>query len=168
MLSEDGTTMQPNPHSHINPDHLRFFRFAGRVIGLALFYQTVVDVHFTRSFYKHILGLPVDLLDLESFDSVLYSSYKVCPLRCWVRTVTFNVGLQSMLENDMSTLGDFCFTVESDMFGAVSTVELIPGGANIPVTEENKVWLCFFGYFDAFLTPVWTRITMSSCCATTS
>jgi len=55
--STDGATVQPNPDSYINADHLNFFRFAGRVIGLALYHRQALDVYFTRSFYKHILVL---------------------------------------------------------------------------------------------------------------
>lgn len=38
--SADGT-YQPNPHSHVNPDHLSFFHFAGRAVGLAIYHKQV-------------------------------------------------------------------------------------------------------------------------------
>ena len=56
-MSPDGTTFQPNPMSYINPDHLNYFNFAGQIIGLALYHHQLVNVYFTRSFYKHILGV---------------------------------------------------------------------------------------------------------------
>lgn len=31
--SANGATYQPSPHSHYNPDHIRYFKFIGRVIG---------------------------------------------------------------------------------------------------------------------------------------
>ena len=31
--SANGGTYQPSPHSYINPDHIRYFKFVGRVIG---------------------------------------------------------------------------------------------------------------------------------------
>ena len=34
--AEGQSTYQPNPHSHINADHLAYFRFVGRVIGKAI------------------------------------------------------------------------------------------------------------------------------------
>jgi len=55
-VSPDGSTFQPNSMSHINPDHLNYFNFAGQIIGLALYHKQLVNVYFTRSFYKHILG----------------------------------------------------------------------------------------------------------------
>jgi len=30
--TEDGCTFQPNPNSSINPDHLSYFRFVGRIV----------------------------------------------------------------------------------------------------------------------------------------
>ena len=51
-----GATFQPNSHSDINPDHLSYFRFAGRMMALAVYHRQLLSVYFTRSFYKHILG----------------------------------------------------------------------------------------------------------------
>ncbi|XP_076078758.1 E3 ubiquitin-protein ligase HACE1-like [Mytilus galloprovincialis] len=55
--SADGSTFQPNSNSAINPDHLNYFRFAGQILGLCLYHKQLINVYFTRSFYKHILGL---------------------------------------------------------------------------------------------------------------
>ncbi|EWM27814.1 e3 ubiquitin-protein ligase [Nannochloropsis gaditana] len=53
------------PSSPINPDHLAHFRFVGRVLGKALSDDHLLDAHFTRSFYKHILGAAVTHRDME-------------------------------------------------------------------------------------------------------
>jgi E3 ubiquitin-protein ligase HUWE1 len=52
----DGVTFQPNAQSYINPEHLSYFKFVGRIIGKAICDGQLLDAHFTRSFYKHILG----------------------------------------------------------------------------------------------------------------
>ena len=57
--TEDGSTFQPNPNSNINPDHLSYFRFVGRIVGKALADGYLLDAHFTRSLYKHMLGIKV-------------------------------------------------------------------------------------------------------------
>lgn len=54
-----GTTFQPNSNSSVNPDHLNYFSFAGQILGLALYHRQLVNIYFTRSFYKHILGVCV-------------------------------------------------------------------------------------------------------------
>jgi hypothetical protein len=57
--TEDGSTFQPNPNSSINPDHLSYFRFVGRIVGKAVSDGYLLDAHFTRSLYKHMLGIQV-------------------------------------------------------------------------------------------------------------
>uniref|UniRef100_A0A8D2IJW4 E3 ubiquitin-protein ligase HACE1 n=1 Tax=Varanus komodoensis TaxID=61221 RepID=A0A8D2IJW4_VARKO len=119
--SADGTTFQPNSNSSVNPDHLNYFRFAGQILGLALNHKQLVNIYFTRSFYKHILGIPVNYQDVASIDP------------------EYAKNLQWILDNDISDLGlELTFSVETDVFGAMEEVPLKPGGASILVTQENK------------------------------
>ncbi|XP_063773112.1 E3 ubiquitin-protein ligase HACE1 isoform X1 [Pseudophryne corroboree] len=119
--SADGTTFQPNSNSSVNPDHLNYFRFAGEILGLALYHKQLVNIYFTRSFYKHILGIPVNYQDVASIDP------------------EYAKNLQWILDNDISDLGlELTFSVETDVFGAMEEVPLKPGGASILVTQENK------------------------------
>lgn len=47
---------------------------------------------------------------------------------------------QWLLDHDISDLGlDLTFSVETDVFGVMQEVELMPGGSKVPVTEKNKV-----------------------------
>lgn len=116
----DKLTYQPNRASWANSEHLLFFKFIGRVIGKAIYDGRLLDAYFTRSFYKHILGRPVDYRDVEAVDPEYYKS------------------LVWMLENDITNIVDETFSVETDDFGTTKTVDLKPGGRDIPVTEENK------------------------------
>ncbi|XP_074043351.1 E3 ubiquitin-protein ligase HACE1 isoform X4 [Macrotis lagotis] len=119
--SADGTTFQPNSNSYVNPDHLNYFRFAGQILGLALNHRQLVNIYFTRSFYKHILGVPVNYQDVASIDP------------------EYAKNLQWILDNDISDLGlELTFSVETDVFGAMEEVPLKPGGASILVTQDNK------------------------------
>jgi hypothetical protein len=74
--TEDGCTFQPNPNSSINPDHLSYFRFVGRIVGKAVSDGFLLDAHFTRSLYKHMLGLKVGFL----FSSAAPSQSSSTPL----------------------------------------------------------------------------------------
>lgn len=112
-------TLQISPRSNINPEHLDYFRFIGRVIGLAIFHQKFVDAFFVTSFYKQILGMEINLEDMESVDADVYKN------------------LQWILDNDVDDLGTF-FAVDDDQFGVIVEEDLIPNGRNIPVTNENK------------------------------
>lgn len=105
----------------MNAEHLLWFRFIGRIIGKAIYDGRLLDAYFTRSMYKHILGRPVDYRDVESIDPEYYNS------------------LVWMLENDITDVLDQTFSVEADDFGEMKVIELLPDGANIPVTQENKI-----------------------------
>ncbi|XP_042508612.1 E3 ubiquitin-protein ligase UPL2-like [Macadamia integrifolia] len=121
------STFQPNPNSVYQTEHLSYFKFVGRVVGKALFDSQLLDVHFTRSFYKHILGVKVTYHDIEAIDPGYFKNLK------W------------MLENDISDVLDLTFSIDADEEklilyerAEVTDYELIPGGRNIRVTEENK------------------------------
>ncbi|KAK5136003.1 hypothetical protein LTR08_004257 [Meristemomyces frigidus] len=119
-VASDRTTFHPNPLSEINPEHHHFFKFIGRVIGKALYEGRVLDCHFSRAVYRRILGKTVSLKDMESVDLDYYRSL------VWI------------LENDITDVTFESFSVNVDRFGAEETVDLVPNGRNIPVTEENK------------------------------
>eukprot|EP00252_Welwitschia_mirabilis_P007759 TRINITY_DN1943_c0_g1_i1.p1 TRINITY_DN1943_c0_g1~~TRINITY_DN1943_c0_g1_i1.p1 ORF type:complete len:3671 (+),score=717.88 TRINITY_DN1943_c0_g1_i1:355-11367(+) len=121
------STFQPNPNSVFQTEHLSYFKFVGRVVAKALFDGQLLDVYFTRSFYKHILGAKVTYHDIEAIDPDYYKNLK------W------------MLENDISDILDLTFSMDADEEKhilyektEVMDYELIPDGRNIRVTEENK------------------------------
>lgn len=67
----------PNPLSSVNPDHLSFFKFIGRVIGKAIYDGHHIGAYFTRSFYKRMLGRQVSPADAESIDPEFYKSLQM-------------------------------------------------------------------------------------------
>ena len=119
-VAADRTTFHPNKLSTINPEHLYFFKFIGRVIGKALYEGRALDCHFSRAVYKRILGKPVSIKDMETLDLDYYKS------------------LLWMLENDITDIITENFCDETEAFGDTQIVDLIENGRNIPVTEENK------------------------------
>ncbi|RUP50997.1 hypothetical protein BC936DRAFT_136672 [Jimgerdemannia flammicorona] len=118
--AHDNYTLQINPHSGINPEHLNYFRFIGRVVGLAIFHRRFLDAFFIVSFYKMILTKKVAVADMESVDADFFRS------------------LTWMLENDITGVLDLTFSTEDERFGEVVTVDLKDGGRDIIVTEDNK------------------------------
>ncbi|KAI6028340.1 hypothetical protein F5J12DRAFT_959304 [Pisolithus orientalis] len=118
--AHDNYTLQINPASGVNPEHLNYFKFIGRCLGLAIFHRRFVDAYFIVSFYKMILKKKVTLSDLESVDAELHR------------------GLTWMLENDITDVIDETFTTTEERFGELHTIELKPGGVDVNVTEENK------------------------------
>ena len=57
-------------------EHISYFYFVGRVLGMAVFHGLYIDGGFTLPFYKQLLGLRVLLEDLESVDTEYYNSLK--------------------------------------------------------------------------------------------
>ncbi|XP_045501917.1 E3 ubiquitin-protein ligase NEDD4 isoform X2 [Colias croceus] len=116
----DNYTLQINPNSGVcNEEHLNYFKFIGRVAGMAVYHGKLLDAFFIRPFYKMMLGKPIDLQDMESVDLEYYNSLM------WIR------------DNDPSELY-LTFAVDEEQFGKTYQRELKPNGANIPVDEENK------------------------------
>ncbi|XP_066923959.1 E3 ubiquitin-protein ligase NEDD4-like isoform X2 [Clytia hemisphaerica] len=116
----DNYTLQINPNSGMcNDDHLRYFKFIGRVAGMAVYHGKLLDAFFIRPFYKMMLNKKITLTDLESVDSEYHNS------------------LVWLLENDPEDL-DLRFQVEEEVFGEVVSRDLKPGGEDIPVTNANK------------------------------
>lgn len=70
--AHDNYTLQINPNSGVNPEHLNYFKFIGRVLGLGIFHRRFLDAYFIVSFYKMILHKKISLPDLESVDVELH------------------------------------------------------------------------------------------------
>lgn len=118
--SHNNYTLQINPYSAINPEHLNYFKFIGRVLGLAVFHRRFLDAFFVVSIYKMILKKKTTLADMESIDIEYWRS------------------LEWMINNDIEDVLDLDFSVEEDRFGEKVQIDLIPNGSTIPVTNENK------------------------------
>lgn len=102
-----------------NEEHLKYFKFIGRVVGMAVYHGKLVDGFFIRPFYKMMLGKTISLKDMESVDSEYYRSLKY------------------ILKEDPISL-DLTMSVEEEHFGETVEVDLIKDGRNIRVTNSNK------------------------------
>lgn len=71
---DDHYTLQINPDSGVNPDHLSYFHFVGRILGIAVFHGHCLDGGFTTPFYKQLLNKPITLNDIEGVDPELHRS----------------------------------------------------------------------------------------------
>jgi len=102
----------------------RLFGVVGRLLAKALLDQQLVTVSLSRPLLKHALALPVAFDDLEQFDASLHKS------------------LSWMLSCGSGDVEALCqtFTASEDELGdGVSSVDLVPGGSDIDVTDANKV-----------------------------
>ncbi|KAH8864536.1 NEDD4-like E3 ubiquitin-protein ligase WWP1 [Schistosoma japonicum] len=113
--------LQVNPASHVNPNHMTYFRFVGRFIGMALFHGRCIDGGLTLAFYKQILKRKLTLEDLGHTDHSYYQSL------IYIRDNPVD-------ECDL----DLYFVGTYDLLGEMHEDELIEGGKDIKVTDENK------------------------------
>ncbi|CAB4008591.1 E3 ubiquitin- ligase HECW2-like [Paramuricea clavata] len=99
-----------------------WYRFSGRIIALVIIHQHLLDAFFTRPFYKLLLKSSCDLRDVEALDALFHQSL------AWI------------MESDITDVSlDLSFTVNEELGGQVNERELLPGGRDIRVTEDNKL-----------------------------
>ena len=55
-LTSNGVSYYANSASYINPDHLAFFKFVGRMVGKAIFDGQLLECYFARSLYKMMIS----------------------------------------------------------------------------------------------------------------
>jgi len=118
----DNVTYNINAQSGAaNEDHLLWFRFAGQLLGRALLDGHVVEANLCLPLYRHVLGAPLTLRELEYMDGELHRS------------------IHQVLEMDPELIESLCvdFSTTVEVFGEHRTVELKPGGADITVSGAN-------------------------------
>lgn len=117
----DNGAIQPNPLSgELRANHLDYFRFAGLVVGKALWDGETIDLHFIHSFYKRILSRQINIHDMEAKDHQYYES------------------LMSLLNTPGAEDLSLDFTVQLSNNGVSRIVPLVPDGENIEVDDQNK------------------------------
>ncbi|CAM9581795.1 unnamed protein product [Chrysoparadoxa australica] len=99
------------------------YSLIGILLGLALYNNVLLDIHFPMAVYKKLLAQKLGLADLKDFDPGLLK------------------GLQQLLDYMEDDLEDvFCqtFEVSWTSLGETHTHELVEGGKDKPVTQGNK------------------------------
>lgn len=125
----DDYTVQISRHSLYNCSHDKemvsackeWFRFIGRILGLALIHRYLIDAYFIKPIYSLLLKRKLTLDDLKYVDLQLYNSVKF---------------IKDNSIDDAYLFMDF--TVIEERFGKKEVKELIPNGAEIEVTDANK------------------------------
>ncbi|XP_055826818.1 E3 ubiquitin-protein ligase UPL5-like [Solanum dulcamara] len=114
----------PNPASKVDPLHLEYFSFCGRMIALALMHKIQIGVVFDRVFFLQLAGEEISLEDIRDADPSLYSSCK------------------QILEMDPETVDQdilsLVFVCDAEEFGSKITIELCPNGKDTVVNSKNR------------------------------
>ncbi|CAB4005468.1 ubiquitin- ligase E3A-like [Paramuricea clavata] len=99
------------------------FTLIGLMLGLAIYNNIILDVHFPMVVYRKLFGRNGSLVDLKDSHPVIANS------------------LQNILdfEGDVENTFICSFAISyTDVFGNVLTHELIENGKDIPVTNESR------------------------------
>ncbi|PSR92481.1 E3 ubiquitin-protein like [Actinidia chinensis var. chinensis] len=115
--------LYPNPGSGmVHDQHLQYFNFLGTVLAKAMFEGILVDIPFATFFLSKLKQKYNYLNDLPSLDPELY------------RHLIF----LKRYEGDISEL-ELYFVIVNNEYGEQTEEELLPGGKNIRVTNENVI-----------------------------
>ncbi|XP_052757390.1 uncharacterized protein LOC113517335 isoform X2 [Galleria mellonella] len=119
--ANDTYTVHVSPMSAFVDNHHEWFRFSGRVLGLALVHGYLLEAWFTRALYRALLRLPPALEDVDALDAQFAASLR------WLQSARCVSSLE------------LTFAVSERLAdGRVLERELKPGGREVAVTERNK------------------------------
>nr|XP_043611115.1 E3 ubiquitin-protein ligase UPL5-like [Erigeron canadensis] len=135
----------PNPASKVDPMHLDYYQFAGRVIALALMHKMQVGIVFDRTFFLQLAGVDISLDDVKDADPYLYSSCK-------------QILDMDPCAVDEDTLG-LSFVWEFEELGSMKLLELLPNGKHIPVNSRNRKEYIHLLIRHRFVTSVTQQVT---------
>ena len=93
------------------------------MIGKAICDGQLLDAHFTRPIYKHMLGMAISYHDLEAIEPEYYKS--LCLL---LSSPLVDLGFEDSLS----------FSADSQVYGISVVVDLTEDGRHITVTDANK------------------------------
>lgn len=121
-----------NPRAADSKENLETLKVLGRIVGKAILEQLTVPMQLSRMITKQMIGVPVTLEDLMTYDKSLYKSLKFI--------------LETSISND--DIFEEYFTVYDPQTG--NPHELKTNGATIRIDDSNKEefvklkveWLC--------------------------
>ncbi|KAF0927506.1 hypothetical protein E2562_034000 [Oryza meyeriana var. granulata] len=115
--------LYPNPGSGlVHEQHLQYFHFLGSLLGKAIYEGILVDVPFATFFLSKLKHKYNFLNDLPSLDPELYRH--LLSLKHY--------------DGDISQL-ELYFVIVNNEYGEQSEEELLPGGRDMRVTNENVI-----------------------------
>ncbi|GLE00692.1 hypothetical protein PINS_up009480 [Pythium insidiosum] len=98
------------------------FELIGILLGLAIYNAVILDVSFPHIVYKKLMGCRLGLDDIETAMPALGKGLR--------QLLDFDGNVEEVFQRN--------FEYSYEVFGAVKTIELKPGGAAIAVTNENR------------------------------
>lgn len=119
-VTENEQTLYPNPESinYLGAEHLEIFYFVGLIVGRAMYDNILIETEFAQFFLRKILGKINYVNELQSLDKEMFNNLK-------------------FLKSYQGDVTDLCLTF-SVTDSTNSEIELVPGGKQMSVTNDNK------------------------------
>lgn len=117
--------IMPSPTSYFHEDHLQLFLFVGKMLAKSVYEGIVTDLKIAPVLLAIMTGKKLSAFDeLSKLDPNLYKSLTYIKYY-----------------NDSDDIGDLdlTFSIDEQELGVIKTIDLIPGGRHIAVTNENKI-----------------------------
>uniref|UniRef100_A0AC35TPT4 HECT-type E3 ubiquitin transferase n=1 Tax=Rhabditophanes sp. KR3021 TaxID=114890 RepID=A0AC35TPT4_9BILA len=125
FITTENNYVFPSPTSSIHDEHLQLFTFVGKMLAKAVYEGIVTDLQIAPVLLSIIANKKLSgLTELSQLDPPLYKS------------LTY---LKHYKDSDDVADLDLTFSVDEDRLGTITTVDLIPGGRHVNVTNENKI-----------------------------
>lgn len=102
------------------------YELIGKLMGIALYNNTILDLHFPKVIFKKLLGLEIDFLDFVDFNSEMAAAFETL--------LTFD-------ENDGKIENVYCWNFvhsRKNVFDEDIEYQLKENGNNILLNNENK------------------------------
>lgn len=119
FVQSSSMSYYPNYLSYVNPDHLKYFKFAGMIIAKALMQGENLEAHLSTFLLRRIINNTILYKDLKEMDEEKYNS------------------LQWIIQNDVSNIG-LSFEVVIKEYDVPKVIPLKENGSNIELLQENK------------------------------
>ncbi|CAL8144298.1 unnamed protein product [Orchesella dallaii] len=108
------------------PERINAFRNVGRLIGLCLLQNELCPITLNRHVLKFILARPIRFHDMAFFDPLMYESFRQLILDA-----------ESKEPERVFSGADLTFSLDLSPEEGGRSVELVSGGRNIEVTDQN-------------------------------
>lgn len=108
----------------------------------AIFDGQFLDAHFTRSFYKHVLGLPITIADMEAVDPEFYKNLTwILEVSLLAASLSASVHALMRCQHDITGVLELTFSTETDEFGKMKVTDLStsPALLSVPVRVHSPL-----------------------------
>lgn len=119
--------LDPNPESKavLGVEHLLTYYVVGVIVGRAIYEEILLDSVFSKIMLRRMLNKPNFFNHLSLFDADLYQQ---------LLKVKYHTG----------NIEEFGLSFSTNVSGSDKEVELMRGGSQVPVTNENKIRYIYY------------------------